>query len=102
VRRFRVIIASAARDEIAEAVTYLSNQASPDAAARWLDELEQLLASLGEMPERFPVAPDDRYFPQGTLRHAIHHSHRVLFTLRGDSVLVLHLRHAMRDTLKDI
>lgn len=98
-KRYRVVIAAGPQGEIAETVAYITEHGSPAAAERWLDELGSLLADLAEMPERFEVAREDAYFPSGTLRRALHHSHRVLFTIEPEIVRVLHVRHGMRDEL---
>ena len=80
---------------------YLVSGIEPE-AIRWLDALEALITSLQDMPERFPVAREDALFPEGTLRQALHFRHRVLFTIDGETVRVLHVRHGMRRDLDDI
>ena len=99
--RYRVVIASGAQAEIAEAAAYITEHGSPAAAQRWLDELEALLAGMAAMPERFETAPESAYFTHGTLRRALHHSYRVLFTIDAQTVRVLHVRHGMRDELTE-
>jgi len=97
--KYTVIVSSAAREEVAEACAYIADESSPTAALHWLEGLEAVIASLGEMPERLPVAREDPYFPHGTLRRALHFRHRVLFTVEQSAVYVLHVRHGMRDEL---
>jgi plasmid stabilization system protein ParE len=100
-KRYAVIVSDGARAEAAEAIDYIIRSTSPEAAMKWLDELEELLASLGTMPERFALAPEDEYFASGRLRRALHFKHRVLFAVDDDCVRVLHIRHGMRDELKE-
>jgi len=100
-KRRRVTITADARDEVAAAFAYIEQATSYEAALHWLEGLERLIHSLEEMPERFPIALEDRHFPHGTLRRALHFNHRVLFTIDENHVQVLHIRHGMRDELTE-
>jgi len=52
---YRVIFTPKARADTLEAFQWIAER-SPDAAARWYEELENAMARLGEIPERHPVA----------------------------------------------
>lgn len=99
--RYTLRISRTARDEVAEAIDYIASESSPAAAQQWLDELDAVLQSLAEMPQRFPLARENPRFPHGDLHRALHHKHRILFTVKGDVVRVLHGRHGMRDELTE-
>jgi plasmid stabilization system protein ParE len=93
---FEVIFHPGARDEAAEAASYIAEHAGAAQASAWLDELERTVHSLGEYPRRFALAREASSFPGEDLRQALVHSHRIIFTIRGSTVHVLHIRHAAR------
>lgn len=94
---FRVEIAPSA---IAEAdAAYESIAAgSPAAAARWLDELANAVASLGNMPRRHGFAREHGRVSY-ELRQFRHAPYRILFTIVEDVVRVLHVRHQAMDDM---
>jgi len=61
------------------------------------------IASLAEFPRRCTLAPESKMFAQ-EVRHLLYgrkpHTYRVLFTIQGSSVYVLHIRHGRREPLK--
>jgi toxin ParE1/3/4 len=66
---------------------------SPQNAVQWYWNLMEGIRSLSVMPERCPVAPEDRAFHIG-IRHLVVGSYRVLFYVEGKKVVVLHVRHS--------
>lgn len=81
-----------------EAFDWIRERA-PDAAVRWYDALENALQSLGQFPERCALAAENDAFEE-EIRQLLfgkdHGTYRVLFTVRGDEVHVLHFRHTAR------
>jgi plasmid stabilization system protein ParE len=79
---------------------WLNAQGAGGAGRRWFLALEDAIASLGEFPERCPLAPENREFPF-EVRQLLYgkkpHVYRILFTVEGDLVRVLHLRHSRRN-----
>jgi plasmid stabilization system protein ParE len=67
----------------------------PLSAARWLDGLEEAIASFGRLPRRCPLAPEAALLGR-EIRQLVHHRHRILFAIDADEVLVLHIRHGSR------
>ena len=69
------------------------------AAIRWYNRLLELIYSLKTLPERCPLAPENKYFA-GEIRQILHgrrqHKYRILFDIKGDEVRVLHVRHGAR------
>jgi toxin ParE1/3/4 len=61
--------------------------------------LRDAIASLADSPRRCPLAPEIAVFPV-EVRHLLYgrkpHVYRVLFTLDGATVSVLHIRHGRR------
>jgi plasmid stabilization system protein ParE len=97
---FQIVMARIAAREIKEHYHWLG-QRSATAAERWRDSLLDAITSLEVYPERFPEAPEAEYH-QG-LRQLLHgkrrHVHRILFEVRGDTVIILRVRHAAQNLL---
>ncbi len=55
------------------------------------------------MPARCPLAPENDEFEE-EIRELLYgkrqHRYRILFTIRGETVIVLHIRHGAREHLK--
>jgi plasmid stabilization system protein ParE len=98
---YSVVVFPAAATEAADAFHWIQ-QRSPDRAERWLAGLEAAIQSLAEFPERCPRAPENAYFAQ-EMRQLLYGkgagAYRILFTIRGENVNVLHIRHGARKAL---
>ncbi len=93
---YTVIIEHPAEEEAERAYLHINEQA-PLNAERWWNGLVDAILSLEEMPKRCPLAREDARFDED-IRQLVYKSHRILFTLRGDRVHILHIRHsAMSD-----
>ena len=68
---------------------------SPRAADKWYAECYAAIRSLSESPKRCPIAPESKLVDT-EIRHLIHGSYRILFSVHIDEVRVLHVRHAAR------
>jgi plasmid stabilization system protein ParE len=97
-----VIVQPSAQQEMEAAYEWIAGRALLT-AARWYNGLLQVLKSLADNPQRCPLAPEDEYFPE-EIRNLLYgrrkNIYRVIFTIRGDSVHVLHFRKAARRTLR--
>ena len=91
---FRVVIEPSAESDITEAFLWIAED-SPANAIRWEQELEESINSLATMPERCPVSAESAAFTY-TIRQLLYGYYRVLFTIRGETVHVLHVRHGAR------
>lgn len=94
---FTVLIMPAAEAELQEAYDWLVLQ-TPQHGPIWFNTLLDAILSLEKMPARCPVAPEST--EQESVRQLVHgdkrYAYRILFTIRGSNVLVLHIRHAAR------
>jgi len=99
--RFTVIIQPTAEAEIDEAFIYLAAAASPEAAIRWFNKLEAAIETLGRMPRRCPVAPENDFFDE-EIRQLLVAPYRILFTTQRRSVDILHVRHTSRRWLREV
>ena len=100
-KRWRVIVERPAQEDIAEAHRWLAER-DPEAADRWFNSLYDTIGSLEAFPERCPLAPESQFFSV-EIRETFHgrrqHTYRVLFTVAGTQVHILHVRHGARRAL---
>lgn len=81
----------------------LLEQQAGKAGVNWFEILQQAILSLSHFPERCSLAPESRMFPFD-VRHLLYgrkpHIYRILFTIEGETVHVLHIRHGRRQPMK--
>jgi plasmid stabilization system protein ParE len=105
---YRVTILPRAKRQLLDQALWWSEHRSAEQAFRWLDGFERALASLADHPESFNVARESVAFDQviRELHFGLRNNptHRAIFEVRGDEVLVHCVRHlAQRDlTTEDI
>lgn len=97
---YRVIVQTQANADIDQVLFYLVRNASLDVAVRWLSEIERAVDTLEAMPLRCPIAPESVHF-EHEIRQLLVDPYRVLFTIVGREVHVLHVRHASRRAFED-
>lgn len=91
------------RDLLAAARWWAENR-SPTQADRWLAGIQEKIGSLAKSPLRCPLAPEHGRF--STELRELHFgenrrpTHRVIFTVADDMVLVLAVRHVAQDELQ--
>ena len=97
-QKYKVIILPSAELDIGEAYTWLAEH-DEIAAIRWFNDLSGVIETLERCPLRCPLAPESQFFNE-EIRQILHgrrqHKYRILFTLRNDDVLILHIRHGAR------
>jgi plasmid stabilization system protein ParE len=78
---------------------WLLAQQAGETGWRWFQKLKEACDSLSELPHRCGLAPENGEFPF-EVRQLIYgrmpHLYRVLFTIEGDTVVILHIRHGRR------
>lgn len=99
--KYRVWIETRAARDIDEASGWMT-AGSPEAAERWFNAIEAEIYSLEQFPSRRPRAREDGLFPY-ELRQLVygrrHGRYRIIFTIRAQTVHVLHVRHGARPTM---
>ena len=95
---YDVITQPRAERDIEAAYRWLAEQA-PAAANEWFDGISDALDSLGEMPERCPIAPEAKHFKQ-EVRHLLFGAYRIIFAVEERHVRVITVRHASRKPLR--
>lgn len=82
-----------------EAIARWIARDSETEAQRWYRKVRKAVSSLQTLPHRAPLAPEAGNF-QAEIRHLIfgrgRGSYRIIFTINGDTVHVLHIRHGSR------
>jgi plasmid stabilization system protein ParE len=99
---FRVDITPRARLDLDKIYARLAREA-PNHLSPWSDRFEQSILSLSELPERCQVEPK-LSTARRTVRRLLlgggKHVYRIYFTIIGDVVRVIHVRHGARRELK--
>ena len=96
--KYRVEIQRPARIDAGKVYLYLWEQ-SPQAAERWLDGFHRAAASLHLMPARCGHAPEGVDFPGG-IRQLLYGQYRILFTISGRTVRIVHVQHSAQAPLE--
>ena len=97
---FDLFITEPALVDIGLAADYYEGSGSRKVAERWLDGLDREIHSLANMPRSCPFAPENEDV-DFELRERSYKSHRILFTIEGESVYVLRVYHMARRLLDE-
>jgi plasmid stabilization system protein ParE len=101
---FRVEVTPKARQDADAILEWLLAQRAGEAGLRWFRKLEEALASLAQLPTRCRLAPESPSVPF-EMRQLLYghrpHTYRILFTIEGEVVYVLRIRHGRRQYLGD-
>jgi plasmid stabilization system protein ParE len=96
-----VILASRVDAALDANCDWWAKHRSAEQASRWLRGIEKAILGLAKNPERFGLAPENGHFPievrQLLFGLGRTPTHRVLFTIRPDSVFVFDLRHVSQE-----
>jgi plasmid stabilization system protein ParE len=100
---FRVETTIEAEHDADDILTWLLSEYAGETGMRWFEALGDAIASLAEFPARCALAPENEVFPF-EVRHLLYgrkpHVYRILFTIKDQTVYVLHIRHGRRQPLK--
>ena len=100
-KTYEVVIQTSAEAEINEAFLWFYERV-PDKAVEWYKNLEFSIYSLETLPHRCGLAPENEAFKE-EIRQLLFRKHktifRILFTIHGETVHVLHVRHGSQNTL---
>jgi len=96
---YRVETSAKAEADLDAILSWLLSQEAGDAAIRWFHGPYDAMLSLSEQPHRCRLAPEDKAFPF-EVRQLLYgnrmHKYRILFTVEGETVAILHVRHGRR------
>jgi len=96
---YTVVIESSARTDLDDAYRWMVKNISPESATLWYLDIYGALDSLKNFPARCGLALENQFFKE-EIRQLICGKYRILFEIDGETVRVLHVRHAARKPLK--
>lgn len=99
---YRVVITPEAQGALE--VTYRWTQENvPSRATAWIDGLLKAIESLSTLPTRCALAPESAFFDR-EIRQLLYgqrnQQYRALFTIEGNTVSVLFIRHSAQDWIQ--
>lgn len=101
---YRVLIVPSAENDIRHAVRWWSENRSAEQAERWYNRICPAIATLTQNPERCPLAAETDLLPTGLwqLHFGVSRraTHRIVFTIDDQTVLVLRVRHIAQRALQ--
>lgn len=99
--KYQVVLTARAARDLDEAYLWIARQ-SPEAARRWYNGFLKMINGLELYAERCSFARENANFSID-LRQILYgrrRTYRALFTIRGSTVVVLHIRHTARDDVR--
>src|SRR5215204_6300812 len=91
-KRYAIVFEKSAQKDVRESYDWGCRVWGQKEAKRWVRQLRTaVFRQLSLLPKRFPVAPEDDEFAE-EIRQMIVGRYRVLFTIKGLRVHVLHVR----------
>src|SRR4051794_17613900 len=102
---YRVIIQPPAEQDIRRAARWIEQRSrSISKALRWTRGIRAKVETLKTQPLRCPIAPDSEAYGE-EVRQLLYGKrssvYRILFTVRGDTIHILAVRHAAQAYLTD-
>jgi plasmid stabilization system protein ParE len=97
---YRVVTSERAAWEIEEQAAWWAKERSVEQADRWYQGIRAAIAGLATSPQRRAIAVEGSLFPYEI--RELHYglgskpTHRVIFTITAETVLVLTVRHVAR------
>ena len=92
-----VLLTQRAQEELDEAHHWWAENRSAEQANRWYLGFLEAMLTLEHVPFRWPFAPENDYFPyevrQLNFGLGSRPTHRALYTVRPDVVVILRVRH---------
>lgn len=99
----RVVVTPKARIELYNAAIWWAENRDADQATRWLEGIEAAIDALRQNPEQYPAARENDDLPvqlrQQTFGLGKKPTHRIVFEIRVDELIVHAVRHLARDDL---
>ena len=100
---YRVVLTEQASRELESAADWWAEHRDRVQAGRWYSAFSERIWMLGDAPESLPPADENDDFPYEIreLHYGISSrpTHRAVYTITGDIVLVLTIRHVAQDRL---
>lgn len=97
-KHFKVILTPNAQDDIQKTFAWLKSE-NPVHAEKWILEIQARITGLGTLPESHAIAPESEVFECDIRQLLVGRGTpwRIFFTIDGNQVQVLHVRHGRQD-----
>lgn len=100
---FHLLITGPAKHDIQSAYDWWASNRSREQAIRWYKGIYSAIESLSDMPDRCSLATESELFEHG-IRQLLfgvgrRRTHRILFGIDHDVVVVFRVRHTSQDAL---
>ena len=99
---FRVKTSVTAKRDLDGILGWLLAQGAGETGLRWFQGLREAVKSLAHAPYRCPLAPENALFAF-EVRQLVYgrkpHVYRILYTIEGDTVSIVHVRHGRRQPI---
>ena len=98
-----VMLSARAELQLVTNALWWAENRSTEQAVRWLDGFQQELKSLGDAPQRCPIAPESDGLPF-SVRQLIYglkgrKTHRAISEVRDEKIIVHAIRHLAQDAM---
>ncbi|MHB8739985.1 MAG: type II toxin-antitoxin system RelE/ParE family toxin [Coriobacteriia bacterium] len=101
-RRLRVVLTSAAADDLDEAFAYVTER-NRRAALDLLARIETAVQTLGEFPDMgAPLSPEEHELVQPGIRFVVVEPYAIFYRASAETVIVLRILHLRRDVLGEL
>lgn len=98
-----VILMDRAHEDLLDGCRWWAEHRSQEQAEQWYDGFSKAIMKLATEAERHAIARENAYFPfeirQMNYGLGRHPTHRALYTIRPDMILVLRVQHLSQDDL---
>ena len=95
-KRYAVVFEESAQSDVRESYDWGRRTWGKHEAQQWVRQLRKAVTNqLAVVPKAFPLAPEDDEFSE-EIRQIVVARYRVLFTIKGRHVHVLHVRGAYK------
>jgi plasmid stabilization system protein ParE len=99
--KYRVKIEVPAQQDIRTSLAWGRKNWGVAQAQKWAQELRKAIATLATFPERHPIVPElEQEELDDEVRQMIFQRYRVLFTIKRNTVHVLHVRGAFKGDVR--
>lgn len=95
---FEIVVEQRAAADINEAYQWRVENISPENATFWYFDILDKIETLRSFPFRCALAPENEFFVE-EIRHLLFGKHRILFTVRDETVHILYVRHSAQDVI---
>ena len=97
----RIILSARAKRDIMTAADWYVQQSTMQLGAEWVLAIEKKIHTLSQFPERCPLVAGKRHKKVRQLLFGRKHGqYRILFSIEGKTVHILHIQHSARDRAK--